>query len=306
MSEGLFNINKNYMHLRFLAQSAFENATASVEKYIYHYDNFNGVNPAAMLVTDRPEFINRQTICVGILAGEVEIMVDGKNHVMEANTFNYIAEHSVLQIGHATDDLLFFCISVNHDLLQDVFKEIGITFKIPSAQKRFIGKKLSVPETKYRISLYNELRTGLNRVFPEYQKHVAQSYLSVFFANDFSLFEEELPNTDKVISRQHALFRDFVDLLANYSDKEREVQFYAHEMGISSKYLSSLCIEYSGKNASTWIDEYVIARVKALMQEHRYTIKEIAQVMNFPTQSFFGRYFKRVTGLSPRAYMQQM
>ena len=135
---------------------------------------------------------------------------------------------------------------------------------------------------------------------------MAQSYLSVFFANDFSLFEEELPNTDKVISRQHALFRDFVDLLANYSDKEREVQFYAHEMGISSKYLSSLCIEYSGKNASTWIDEYVIARVKALMQEHRYTIKEIAQVMNFPTQSFFGRYFKRVTGLSPRAYMQQM
>ena len=82
MSEGLFNINKNYMHLRFLAQSAFENATASVEKYIYLYDNFNGVNPAAMLVTDRPEFINRQTICVGILAGEVEIMVDGKIKAM--------------------------------------------------------------------------------------------------------------------------------------------------------------------------------------------------------------------------------
>ena len=297
------NTRQNYMHLRFLAKSAFDNATASVDNYIHLYDNLDGMNPAEMLLSDHTEFINRQTVCVGILAGELEVKVDGNLHVMKANSFNYIAEHSVVQASQASDHLAFFCFSVNHDLLIDVFKDMGLAFKMPSNYKRYVGREHTVAEMKYRLALYNELRDELHCVHPDYQKHIAQSYLCILFSNDFSLFEEELPDSNKAISRQHTLFRDFVDLLATYSDREREVQFYARQLGISSKYLSALCIEYSGKNASSWIDDYVITRVKALMQEHRYTIKEIAQVMNFPTQSFFGRYFKRVTGQSPRKYM---
>lgn len=303
MTETTRNITPPYMQLRFLAKNAFENTAAKIENYVYLFDNFNGENPAGMLLMDRPEFINRNTLFVGIYSGQVELTIDGQNHTLQANSFNYIAEHCVLKINSATEDLKFFCITLNHDLLQDVFADMGMTFKMPSRYKHFSGLVCSVPDMKYRLALYNELRTDLNRVFPDYAKHIAQAYLSIYLANDFHLFEEEMPDTEKAISRQHTLFRDFVDLLEKHCNSQREVQFYARELGISSKYLSALCIEYSGKNASSWIDDYVISRVKALMQEHRYTIKEIAQVMNFPTQSFFGRYFKRITGKSPRQYM---
>lgn len=303
MTETIYNTQHSYMQLRFLAKNAFNNATASVEDYIYLYDNFNGENPVAVLIDDQPEFINRQTICVGILKGQVEIVIDGHPHVMKSGCFCYVAAHCLCRLLSMAPDTQFFCFSVNHELMLDVYRDMGITFKMPSRYKKFMCRQLSDNDILYRKSLYKELYTELNRVASDYQKHVAQAYLCIIYSNDFELFEEDVPDSSRAISRQHALFRDFVELLGQYSGKEREVQFYARQMGITPKYLSALCIEYSGKNASSWIDDYVISRVKVLMQENRYNIKEIAQVMHFPTQSFFGRYFKRVTGKSPRQYM---
>ena len=303
MTETIYNTQHSYMQLRFLAKSAFDNATAAVEDYIYLYDNFNEENPVAVLIDDQPEFINRQTICVGILKGQVDIVIDGHPHVMKGGCFCYVSAHCLCRFLSMAPDTQFFCFSVNQDLMLDVYRDMGITFKMPSRYKKFVCRQLPASDMLYRKSLYKELYTELNRVAPDYQKHVAQAYLCIIYSNDFELFEEDVPDSSRAISKQHALFRDFVELLGQYSNQEREVQFYARQMGITPKYLSALCIEYSGKNASSWIDDYVISRVKVLMQENRYNIKEIAQVMHFPTQSFFGRYFKRVTGKSPRQYM---
>lgn len=297
------NLSSDLVRTRFLSKVPFEQSAAAINGYIALFDNYDGNDVVSSLINQHSEFINRQLVFVTVLKGHIELTVNGEKHILTPATVSYIATHSVIRVLDASEDFYFFLYSVSSELVRDVFNDIGVSFKMPSNYRQFLQRELTTDELKYRMALYSEQKRDLNKTASNYQKHVAQAYTSVLFSNDIDMFEPELPDSEKAISRQHMIFCQFVDMLAEHTQREREVQFYARQLGITPKYLSALCIEYSGKNASAWIDDYVISRIKHLMQEHRYNVKEISQVMNFPTQSFFGRYFKRVTGFSPRQYM---
>lgn len=100
-------------------------------------------------------------------------------------------------------------------------------------------------------------------------------------------------------------FKTFVDLLAQYYDKEREVKFYATKMDISPKYLSTVIKNITGQTASEWIDAYVMTSAKNLLKFSDLSIQEIAYRLNFPNQSFFGKYFKAHAGMSPKKYRRE-
>ncbi|MBO5692528.1 MAG: helix-turn-helix transcriptional regulator [Tidjanibacter sp.] len=70
----------------------------------------------------------------------------------------------------------------------------------------------------------------------------------------------------------------------------------------TAKYLSKAIKEATGRSASDWIDEYVATESKALLYSTTKTIQQIASELHFDSQSLFGKYFKRVTGISPREY----
>ena len=91
-------------------------------------------------------------------------------------------------------------------------------------------------------------------------------------------------------------------LLNKHAIQQRTVQYYAECLGISSKYLSFVCTSYSKKNASAWIDEAVIQKAKAMILVHHYSLGETSEALHFPTVSSFSRYFKRVTGITPKDF----
>lgn len=80
------------------------------------------------------------------------------------------------------------------------------------------------------------------------------------------------------------------------------MSFFARRLNFTPNYLSSRVKEYSGRTATEWIEESVILEAKTMLKHTDLTIQEIAYKLNFPTQTFFGKYFKRITGLSPKQY----
>ncbi len=104
--------------------------------------------------------------------------------------------------------------------------------------------------------------------------------------------------------RSEAYFRRFMELLGENYRHQRSVRFYAQQLCITPKYLSTLIKRFSGSSVSEWIDRYVILEAKTLLKHSHMSIQEIAYSLDFPNQSFFGSYFKRVTGLSPTQYKE--
>lgn len=103
-------------------------------------------------------------------------------------------------------------------------------------------------------------------------------------------------------TRQAGLTDEFIRLVeANYRH-HRDLAFYASKMNLTSKYISTVVKETSGKSAMEWIEKYVTLDAITQLTSTDRTIKQIAYDLNFPSQSFFGKYFARVVGVSPATY----
>ena len=103
-------------------------------------------------------------------------------------------------------------------------------------------------------------------------------------------------------NRAEEYFKQFTHLLGEHYRTERSVGFYARQLCITPKYLTTLIKRISGKSVSEWIDNYVILEAKTLLKYSNMSVQEIAYYLNFPNQSFFGKYFKNHTGMTPTAY----
>lgn len=103
-------------------------------------------------------------------------------------------------------------------------------------------------------------------------------------------------------SRKEEICRELVQLVIENYTRERRAQFYADKLGISLQHLSTTIKLVTGRNVLDIIAHVVIIDIKAKLKSTNMTIQEIAYSLNFPSASFFGKYFKRHMGMSPLEY----
>lgn len=102
-------------------------------------------------------------------------------------------------------------------------------------------------------------------------------------------------------SRDEILNKFLVSIYEN-CHVQRTVQYYADEQHLSPYYFSSIIKERSGKSALQWICDVTMILSRQYLECSEMSIKEIAERLNFPDQSTFGRYFKRQEGCSPSEF----
>ena len=100
--------------------------------------------------------------------------------------------------------------------------------------------------------------------------------------------------------RVRELFNRFMMLMERDYKLSRDVNYYADLMHITSKYLTNIVRQVTGHTPKTIIDQYVILQLKMQLQRSSQSIKEIAWEYHFTDVSFFCRYFKKHTGLTPQ------
>ena len=127
--------------------------------------------------------------------------------------------------------------------------------------------------------------------------------LKAFFVGFHEYLQRNLQNRpdDEVKSyRVRELFNRFMMLMERDYKLSRDVNYYADLMHITSKYLTNIVRQVAGHTPKTIIDQYVILQLKMQLQRSSQSIKEIAWEYDFTDVSFFCRYFKKHTGLTPQ------
>lgn len=93
-----------------------------------------------------------------------------------------------------------------------------------------------------------------------------------------------------------------MELVAKNHRKQRNIEYYANELCISSRHLSSICKEITGKTAKDCLNEYIIINIQTILATTEMTILQISEEFNFPNASFFTKFFKTQTGITPKEY----
>lgn len=136
-------------------------------------------------------------------------------------------------------------------------------------------------------------------------KESLQLLTRLFFLNmGWFIHREAVKKTTD--SRQSEVMNAFISLVKSNYHEHRDVEYYAGRMNLTAKYLTTLIKKASGKPALQWIEDYVILDAKAQLSSTQNSIQQICYDLNFPTPSFFGRYFKRAVGMSPSEYRKSI
>ncbi|WP_190300427.1 helix-turn-helix domain-containing protein [Rufibacter hautae] len=129
--------------------------------------------------------------------------------------------------------------------------------------------------------------------------------LQMFVMDMWDIFSKEMEKRS-INNQKGSLFERFLQLVQEHCMEEREVDYYASQLCITPKYLTEVCKKNSGKTALEWIQNYTTQRLIILLDNNKLSFTEIADTLNFSSQSFFSRYVRKVLGVSPSEYRQRM
>ena len=110
------------------------------------------------------------------------------------------------------------------------------------------------------------------------------------------------PLMDTLPKNQSRLPEKFISLVQQNFKNERFLEFYATRLDVTTKHLSRILKSLTGFTGVEWIDRYVILEAKVLLRSTNLTIQQISDELNFSSQSLFGKYFKKQTGMTPKEF----
>lgn len=103
-------------------------------------------------------------------------------------------------------------------------------------------------------------------------------------------------------SRGQQLFQQFLDALGRADSLPRSVKAYSDELCVTPNHLSAVVKQQSGRSVMDWLNAQQILRAQVLLRHSDLQIGEIADRLGFQSATFFSRFFKRETGMTPKEY----
>ncbi len=241
--------------------------------------------------------------------GSVEVSLEGCHyHIKPGDVYIYMAS-TLVHLLHKSEDAEGIMVEV------DFYYILPIVNKVINVESQLFMRKnpcvsLSGEQCAHFEYLLNNLWDRINaedcqKENVQYQhlkleliksmgQTICYEILNMYFTNQ--------PLQPLQQGKKDVVFQNFMLSLFRFYRKERDVSFYARMQHITPRYFSAIIKEKTGDSALQWIVRMVITEAKQLLEESDLSIKEIADQLNFPTQSFFGKYFKQYVGVSPKEY----
>ena len=242
-------------------------------------------------------------IMIGICTqGEAHYTVDTREFDIHKGDTFIVSERHVIDNFHLSPsfEALSMVVSVSffHEIIRNV-SEMSALFLYSRNQPvmRFNEK-----EQKVFMSYFEAIRSRIADRANHFQKELLRTLMLAMFYDLSNVIYRTRKVNQKKQSRPDAIFTKFIKLVEENCKTERRVSWYAKQIGITAKYLSETIKHVSHRTPNEWIDNYVTLEIRVLLKNTTKNIKDITKEMNFPNQSFLGKYFKENVGMSPTKY----
>ena len=271
------------------------------------YGNFwiyRHIGTAVNSMVNKPGKLNAQAIII-CSKGKMKITCNFRNYMLSENTVFISQPNNTLSLD-VTEDFEGYIMATTEQGLSDYTIDpkhipdlMDKAYDSPMIQ---IGKEECdrMCNAMGLLSDYIKEKTA-----SPFRSSIIKSAISTFAYLTAETIHSHLPDIEyemRSIKREKEHFNRFIRLLGENYTKHREVSWYADEMTLTPRYLTTTIRNVSGYTVSEWISKFVIKDAKYLLKHSDMTIQQVAYELNFPNQSFFGKFFKKHTGMSPGSF----
>jgi len=239
------------------------------------------------------------SVNVYVMKGNCVADIDLITYDIKAPSLVNIHQAQILQIKKLSDDFDASCIVMSKRFTDNLFfrmKDFHLYAFSTQQPVVKIPEKL-IPNFQRHIKLMLDIANDTNNPYA-YQAQVLA--ISSFFYHTahkcYNPLIERFPNGGNRIPDR------FLNLVQQHYREKRFLEYYAQELGITTKHLSRTMKMLTGFTAVEWIERYVILEAKVLLKSTNLSVQQISDKLNFPSQSFFGKYFKKGMGMSPKEF----
>lgn len=249
----------------------------------------------------------RMSLClfIGVCTnGFASITVNDKKRVAEKNSVMLITDESVINDLKCSDDFDGFGIFISYQLLQEILKDIDNMSDLFLLTHNHPVFQLTEHELEVSLQTLHAIVDRIESCQHKYRLEVVRLLILTMIYDVSEAFSRILNHAEKEDkqNRSELIFVQFVQHVEHHFRQQRQVQWYANLMQLSPKYLCEVVSAVSKRSPNEWIDRFVLSEIRNQLRHTNKRISEIAKEMNFPTQSFFGKYFKDNVGVSPTDY----
>ncbi|GLU52881.1 AraC family transcriptional regulator [Dyadobacter frigoris] len=246
-------------------------------------------------------------ICM-VTSGSMTLGIDLKKYHLPVNGFILAPPNALKQFVQASENATLSVVSFTGDFLN----RIGIS-NLKTELFEYFSTKFSpywqLDQTAADMikNLMHDLeRRSLTANTHPFGKELLYTSFQTFLYEIAGLSKIYSEPVNTYLSRKENLVMEFLQLVQKHFKKQRSVNAYADMLSITAKYLTETVKEITGKNAGEMIDDIVMLEAKYLLNDPALSIGQTADLLNFNDQSFFGKFFKRHAGMSPKEYRNSL
>lgn len=236
------------------------------------------------------------------LKGKAQYTIDTQEQLVRKNDVLIISERHVMDNFMASPDLEGLAIILSARFFREVIQNVSDISSLFLFSKNHPVINFTQKEADVFISYFNLIKQKMTDTDNLFRRDVVRSLMLAMFYDLSNVIYRTRQSSDNRQTRADIIFTKFIHLVEGNYKRERRVGWYAEQLCITPKYLSETVKQVSRLTPNEWIDNYVILEIRVLLKNSTRSIKEIAMEMNFPNQSFLGKFFKERVGMSPSEY----
>ena len=235
-----------------------------------------------------------------ITNGRARVLINLIEYIFRPNYISLNAPGSIKQIIETTQDFDAHMMAIEHNFLPVSGKE---EFFAHFLQRK---KNLLLPLTTTEQVQIENFITVMWDVLqePVFRKEVIQHLLAGLLYNIEYIAKNKGQSESSPLTHQNDIFQRFISLVNTYSKTERNVSFYADKLCLTPRYLNTVIRQASQQTVMDWINQSIILEAKVLLKHSNRLVYQISDELNFPNPSFFSKFFKRMTGMTPQEYQK--
>ena len=227
--------------------------------------------------------------------GESRAIVEGKEYHLKAPCLAIVMPNQTYCLLEASEELNLRAIIMSNRFTANLMSS-SLNRMVQKNPILEISSDIISFNTYYKVLLHT-VKSPIKSYRFETAQHLTMSMLYFYI--------RKLVKIENDKKRKEVIFYNFCEELRKYFSINRTIPFYSGRLGVSPKYLNDIVKEKTQITANDYIDKVTVTECKALLSSTEMSIQRISMLMNFSSYSGFGKFFKRMTGMSPTEYRER-
>jgi AraC family transcriptional activator of pobA len=235
------------------------------------------------------------------IKGTMEVTINTNTHHISENDLITLPPNCILEVHTFSSDIQIYYAGFSSHFIESINLMKATQHLLPLIMENPVVRLSNTATLSYKmfyessIYAYQSLQTRANR-------EIVKAVLTMFIQGATEVYKMRTHWDSPSYTREYEVYQEFMQLVIKNYTFHHGTSFYAKELGLSLPHLCYTIKKATGNTPLKVIASIILMDAKSRLKSTNEPVKNIALSLGFNNISFFNKFFKKHTGMTPQDY----